>query len=103
MAPDMASKAAASVAEEERDLSVFQRPDSFGRFGKFGGKYVPETLMYALSELETAFRSLSSDHDFQVYIHFLYSLSMAIFFVDLMDWILLFNCLLNDTDVPTHC
>lgn len=41
------------------------RPDSFGRFGKFGGKYVPETLMHALEELESAFRELSSDEAFQ--------------------------------------
>lgn len=46
--------------------TLLQRPDSFGRFGKFGGKYVPETLMHALSELESAFHSLASDHDFQV-------------------------------------
>ncbi|HAZ43056.1 MAG TPA: tryptophan synthase subunit beta, partial [Cyanobacteria bacterium UBA11371] len=32
-----------------------QRPDALGRFGRFGGKYVPETLMPALSELEAAF------------------------------------------------
>jgi tryptophan synthase beta chain len=31
------------------------RPDALGRFGQFGGKYVPETLMPALSELEEAF------------------------------------------------
>lgn len=31
------------------------RPDGLGRFGQFGGKYVPETLMPALSELEEAF------------------------------------------------
>jgi len=42
------------------------RPDSFGRFGKFGGKYVPETLMHALTELEAAFHSLSADEQFQV-------------------------------------
>ncbi|KAL9319754.1 hypothetical protein ACSQ67_011593 [Phaseolus vulgaris] len=41
------------------------RPDSFGRFGKFGGKYVPETLMHALTELEAAFHSLSADEQFQ--------------------------------------
>ncbi|POO00411.1 Tryptophan synthase [Trema orientale] len=41
------------------------RPDSFGRFGKYGGKYVPETLMYALTELETAFHSLAGDADFE--------------------------------------
>ncbi|KAK2441312.1 tryptophan synthase beta chain [Trifolium repens] len=42
-----------------------QRPDSFGRFGRFGGKYVPETLIHALTELEAAFHSLASDQDFQ--------------------------------------
>lgn len=51
--------------EEEIQAAVLQRPDSFGRFGKFGGKYVPETLMYALSELEDAFKSLSVDAEFQ--------------------------------------
>ena len=45
---------------------LLQRPDSFGRFGKFGGKYVPETLMHALTELEAAFYSLSADEEFQV-------------------------------------
>lgn len=43
-----------------------QRPDSFGRFGRFGGKYVPETLIHALTQLEAAFHSLASDEDFQV-------------------------------------
>jgi tryptophan synthase beta chain len=42
-----------------------QRPDSMGRFGQFGGKYVPETLMHALSELEDAFHSCFQDSVFQ--------------------------------------
>ncbi len=42
-----------------------QRPDSLGRFGKFGGKYVPETLMPALIELETAFDKYRAEPDFQ--------------------------------------
>ncbi|ESW18433.1 hypothetical protein PHAVU_006G040500 [Phaseolus vulgaris] len=42
-----------------------QRPDSRGRFGRFGGKYVPETLMFALTELESAFHSVASDEHFQ--------------------------------------
>ncbi|MBP5973553.1 tryptophan synthase subunit beta [Brasilonema sp. CT11] len=41
------------------------RPDSLGRFGKFGGKYVPETLMPALSELETAYEQYRNDPSFQ--------------------------------------
>lgn len=41
-----------------------QQPDAFGRFGRYGGKYVPETLMPALSELETAYSSYKNDPDF---------------------------------------
>ncbi|MBE9036530.1 tryptophan synthase subunit beta [aff. Roholtiella sp. LEGE 12411] len=41
------------------------QPDSLGRFGKFGGKYVPETLMPALSELETAFEQYRNEASFQ--------------------------------------
>ncbi len=42
-----------------------QQPDSLGRFGKFGGKYVPETLMPALSELEAAFYQYRNEPSFQ--------------------------------------
>ena len=41
------------------------RPDSLGRFGRFGGKYVPETLMPALSELEAAYAQYCDDSAFQ--------------------------------------
>ncbi|MBE9106414.1 tryptophan synthase subunit beta [Nostoc cf. edaphicum LEGE 07299] len=42
-----------------------QQPDSLGRFGKFGGKYVPETLMPALSELEAAYQQYRNEPSFQ--------------------------------------
>ncbi|GBF78671.1 tryptophan synthase subunit beta [Aphanothece sacrum] len=42
-----------------------QYPDELGRFGRYGGKYVPETLMPALSELETAYNRYKNDSDFQ--------------------------------------
>ena len=42
-----------------------QMPDALGRFGQFGGKYVPETLMPALSELEAAFYRYRQDPGFQ--------------------------------------
>lgn len=41
-----------------------EQPDGLGRFGQFGGKYVPETLMPALSELETAFKHYRTDPSF---------------------------------------
>ncbi|MGP4079530.1 tryptophan synthase subunit beta [Pseudalkalibacillus sp. R45] len=40
-------------------------PDTKGRFGQFGGRYVPETLMFALEELEVAFNKAMEDEDFQ--------------------------------------
>ncbi|MBE9050082.1 tryptophan synthase subunit beta [Nostocales cyanobacterium LEGE 11386] len=42
-----------------------QVPDLQGRFGRFGGKYVPETLMPALAELETAYQQYRNDPSFQ--------------------------------------
>ncbi|MGB3237994.1 MAG: tryptophan synthase subunit beta [Geitlerinemataceae cyanobacterium] len=45
--------------------SETQIPDAFGRFGPFGGKYVPETLMPALAELEAAFDRYCNDPEFQ--------------------------------------
>ncbi|MDZ8135506.1 MAG: tryptophan synthase subunit beta [Nostoc sp. DedQUE04] len=45
--------------------STAQVPDTLGRFGQFGGKYVPETLMPALAELETAYQQYRNDPGFQ--------------------------------------
>jgi tryptophan synthase beta chain len=42
----------------------YNLPDSAGKFGIFGGKYVPETLMAALDELERAYDELRSDPSF---------------------------------------
>ena len=36
-----------------------------GRFGKYGGQYVPETLMNALIELEEAYRNAAHDPAFE--------------------------------------
>jgi len=41
------------------------RPDVCGYFGEYGGKFVPETLMPALSELEAAYADAMADADFQ--------------------------------------
>ncbi|MFD1676340.1 tryptophan synthase subunit beta [Alicyclobacillus fodiniaquatilis] len=40
-------------------------PDVNGRFGEFGGRYVPETLMSALIQLEADYERLRADADFQ--------------------------------------
>jgi tryptophan synthase beta chain len=40
-------------------------PDERGRFGAFGGRYVPETLMAALDELQAAYEEAVAAPDFQ--------------------------------------
>ncbi|MCL4790020.1 MAG: tryptophan synthase subunit beta [Verrucomicrobia bacterium] len=40
-------------------------PDAHGHFGPYGGRYVPETLMHPLQELEQAFVAAQKDPDFK--------------------------------------
>ena len=40
-------------------------PDARGRFGEFGGRYVPETLMHPVEELEQAFAAARADPSFR--------------------------------------
>lgn len=46
-------------------VPLSQVPDARGRFGRFGGQFVPETLMFALEQLETAYREAKHDPTFQ--------------------------------------
>jgi tryptophan synthase beta chain len=46
-------------------MSIMAEPTSEGRFGEFGGRYVPETLVPACHELEAAFRDAWQDHAFR--------------------------------------
>jgi tryptophan synthase beta subunit len=48
------------VVSKQRSL-----PDDRGRFGDYGGKFVPETLMAALAELEEAYNQAKGNSDFQ--------------------------------------
>lgn len=41
-------------------------PDASGHFGKYGGRFVPETLMAPLEELEHAYREAQGDEGFQL-------------------------------------
>ena len=44
-------------------------PDARGRFGPFGGRYVPETLMFALDQLDAAYREARLDKEFNAEFH----------------------------------
>ncbi len=49
--------------------TTHQVPDELGRFGPYGGKYVPETLIPALEELQTALKTYQNDPEFQQELH----------------------------------
>ena len=49
----------------EQPNSFRNQPDERGHFGEFGGRYVAETLMPLILELETAYRSAQADPAFR--------------------------------------
>ncbi len=57
-------KSTLSAQSINGDLAITARPSALGRFGKFGGQYVPETLMPALAELEQAAEDAWKDKSF---------------------------------------
>jgi tryptophan synthase beta chain len=48
----------------DKNTKNINNPSSNGRFGKFGGKFVPESLMSSLKEIEDAFDKISKDKSF---------------------------------------
>ncbi|EAD9143886.1 tryptophan synthase subunit beta [Listeria monocytogenes] len=44
---------------------TYQAPDENGFYGKFGGRFVPETLMKAVKELDEAYQASKTDPAFQ--------------------------------------
>ena len=53
-----------SLEEQNNKYDDFDRPSKSGRYGKYGGQYVPETLMPALFELEKASKEAWADKRF---------------------------------------
>ncbi len=47
------------------DVPPITGPDERGRYGSYGGRFVPETLMAPLQELEEAYRAASADPAFR--------------------------------------
>lgn len=45
--------------------TTYQWPDDKGKFGDYGGKFVPETLITALAELEQIYSELKDDPEFR--------------------------------------
>lgn len=53
-----------TLATTQTSVNYGALPDETGRFGPYGGKYVPETLMPALDELEEAYLQARNDQEF---------------------------------------
>ncbi|MEM1165118.1 MAG: tryptophan synthase subunit beta [Planctomycetota bacterium] len=54
-----------STIEREPVASLAAVPDTRGRFGRFGGRYVPETLIFALDQFEAEYHAAREDPAFQ--------------------------------------
>src|SRR5262252_6354195 len=54
-----------TAATEAPRLDRFTLPDAGGHFGRYGGVFVPETLMTALEELGAAYEVARKDPAFQ--------------------------------------
>jgi tryptophan synthase beta chain len=52
-----------AITQKPNDYSAY--PDGRGRFGEFGGRYVAETLMPLVLELEAAYAEAKADSSFQ--------------------------------------
>jgi tryptophan synthase beta chain len=50
----------------EMETSTYIMPDEKGHFGKYGGRFVPETLMQAVLELEEEYNRARNDESFRV-------------------------------------
>lgn len=50
---------------KKSSIDFNQMPDAHGHFGPYGGRFVSETLIYALDELESIYRNLKDDPEFQ--------------------------------------
>src|SRR5277367_1116820 len=65
--PTLAAKGAARMGRPHSNGAVRAKSSANvpGRFGAYGGRYVPETLMAALEELEHAYAEAKEDSTFQ--------------------------------------
>ena len=65
------------MSPSEAGPSLSQVPDATGRFGRFGGRYVPETLVAALDQLTQEYERALADPTFQAELDDLLSITWA--------------------------
>ncbi len=67
----MTTASTPGAASARTKLNYNAYPDESGHFGPYGGKFVPETLMPALDELEEAYLKARHDRDFMAELAYL--------------------------------
>ena len=60
----MQSPAAQRTTAQMNQAQILTSDDAIGRFGPYGGRFVPEALVAALDELDAAFRAALADPEF---------------------------------------
>src|SRR5512142_1944034 len=58
--------------KQQQQTSQPTLPDEHGYFGKYGGRFVPETLVPALNDLTDAYTELKDSAEFQAELAFLH-------------------------------
>ena len=48
-----------------KTTKTYSLPDKFGYFGEYGGAYIPDTLSYAVKELEIAYKKITKTKEFK--------------------------------------
>ena len=66
LAPQWSADTPEQQREELHKLLAGVYPDRNGRYGPFGGRFVPETLMPAITRLEDVYRQCANDRMFQL-------------------------------------
>ena len=54
------------MTQRTKRFEMYSFPDERGYFGFYGGRFVPETLLPALLELETIYRTAEADESFKI-------------------------------------
>ena len=59
-----------NFSDDRETINFDQMPDENGHFGPYGGRFVSETLVYALDQLTSLYERLKDDPEFQVQIDY---------------------------------
>jgi len=59
-----------NFSDDCETINFDQMPDKNGHFGPYGGRFVSETLVYALDQLTSLYERLKDDPEFQAQIDY---------------------------------